>query len=181
MGVWGRSRPPVGSRGNSLGGGQGANPPEAESFFFFLNLWYVKSHFLALYPVSDSHSQNTLYSASRLSSRETNQAQTNINVQRLYTSNINNKGCTHSHLSFWSNVLVYVGRSSCQQLTNDSIQKRKACFAPGNEISKASNELHQSMFGNNWWQLWLHWRQWQINRAPVVVHWSGCKVCKTIR
>ena len=31
------------------------------------------------------------------------------------TPNINNKGCTHNHLSFWSYVLVYVGRSSCQQ------------------------------------------------------------------
>ena len=23
----------------------------------------------------------------------------------------------------------------------------------------------------NWWQLWLHWRQWQISRVPEVVHW----------
>ena len=51
-------------------------------------------------------------------------------------------------------MLVYVGRSSCQQLTTDSIQKRKASLAivtaPGNKISwsKASNEWLQSMFGN---------------------------------
>ena len=60
---------------------------------------------------------------------------------QVYTSN---KGCTHNHLSFWSYVLVSVGRSSCQQLTNDSIQKRKANLvivtAPGNKISKANNE-----------------------------------------
>ena len=23
----------------------------------------------------------------------------------------------------------------------------------------------------NWWQLWLHWRQWQIRRVPEAVHW----------
>ena len=43
-------------------------------------------------------------------------------------------------------------RSSCQQLTYDSIQKRKAnlviVIAPEIKISKASNEWHQSMFGN---------------------------------
>ena len=73
--------------------------------------------------------------------------------RRLYTPNINNKGCTRNHLSFWSYVLVCVGRSSCQQLTNDSIQKRKASLvvitAPGNKISKARNKGHQSMFSNN--------------------------------
>ena len=25
----------------------------------------------------------------------------------------------------------------------------------------------------NWWQLWLHWRLWQISRVPEVVHWRG--------
>ena len=25
----------------------------------------------------------------------------------------------------------------------------------------------------NWWQLWLHWRQWHISRVPGVVHWRG--------
>ena len=32
-GVWGRSRPPVGSRGKAPGRGVGATPPEAEGFF----------------------------------------------------------------------------------------------------------------------------------------------------
>ena len=43
-----------------------------------------------------------------------------------YTSKINNKGCTHNHLSCWSYVLVYMGSSSCQQFTNDSIQESKS-------------------------------------------------------
>ena len=45
-----------------------------------------------------------------------------------------------------------MGRSSCQQLINDSFLKRKASLVivivPGNKISRASNEWHQSMFGN---------------------------------
>ena len=28
----------------------------------------------------------------------------------------------------------------------------------------------------NWWQFWLHWRQWQINRMPEVVHRRGALV-----
>ena len=39
-------------------GGQRAKPPEAKGFF--LNLRYEKPHFLALYPVSNSHSQCSL-------------------------------------------------------------------------------------------------------------------------
>ena len=126
-----RRRPLVGSRSNGAGGGRGggggggAKPPEAEGFFFYLNLSYEKPHFLVLYPVTNSHSQNILHCALKLSSRGTNQAQTKVNIQRLYTPNINNKGSIHNHLSFWSYVLVYVSRSSCQQLTKDSIQNRK--------------------------------------------------------
>ena len=68
----GRRSPPVGSRGRVPGRGQGAKCPEAEGFF--QNLRYEKPNFLALYPVSHSNSQNTLYSDSRLSSSGTNQA-----------------------------------------------------------------------------------------------------------
>ena len=42
---------------------------------------------------------------------------------------INNKGCAQNHLSCWSYVLVYVGRSSCQRLTNDRIRKRKQVWS----------------------------------------------------
>ena len=41
-------------------------------------------------------------------------------ISKDYTLNKNSKGCTHNDLSFWSYVLVYVGRSSCQQLTANS-------------------------------------------------------------
>ena len=34
-GFGGRSRPPMGSRGNAPGGGQGATPPAAEEFLRF--------------------------------------------------------------------------------------------------------------------------------------------------
>ena len=157
-------------------GGRGQSPLKLKAFSF-LNLRYEKPHFLALYPVSNSYSPNTLYCALRLSSRGNNQAtpaskvrgqsplklkpfstskvwkipfpgtspgfkqsqntlyctlrlkeQTRLrqrSISKDYTLNINNKGCTHDHLSSWSYVLIYVSRSSCQQLTNDSIQKRK--------------------------------------------------------
>ena len=44
------------------------------SWRLFLNLRYEKPHFLALYPVSNSHSQNTLFYALRLAHRGLNQA-----------------------------------------------------------------------------------------------------------
>ena len=105
------------------------------------------THFLALDPVSNSQSQNTHYCALGLSSRRTNQAWTKVNIQRLYTGNINNKGCTHNHLSFWSYVLVYMGRSSCQQLANRHLEE-KCKLAPWNKMSQVSNKWCQSMFGN---------------------------------
>ena len=135
---------PVGSRGKQRpSGGQGTSPPETEGFF--LNLRYEKPRFPALYPVSNSQSQNTLYCALRLSSRGKKQAQTKVYIQRLYTPNLT---ITVAHIiTFLSGHMclsTYVGRSSCQQLTNDSIQKRKAnlviAIAPGNKISKVSNE-----------------------------------------
>ena len=52
----------------------------------------------------------------------------------MYAPNINNKGCAHNHLSFWSYVLVYVGRSNCQQLANDSIQEIKYPRSVMNDI-----------------------------------------------
>ena len=118
----------------------------------FLNLRHEKPHFQTLYPLSNKHSQNTLYCAWRLSSRETSLAKAKVTIQRLYTPNINNKGSTHHHLSFLSYQLIYMRRYSCWQLTNDNIQKRKASLvtvtAPRNKISKASNEWHQCMFSN---------------------------------
>ena len=51
----------MGSRSNAPSGGQGTKPPEAEGLF--LNLRYEKTHLLAHYPVSNSHSHNTLYCA----------------------------------------------------------------------------------------------------------------------
>ena len=69
----------VGSRGVVLGGCKGAKPPEAESSFF-LNPRYENPLFLTLYPVSNNHSQNTLYCDLRLSSRGTNQAQTKVSI-----------------------------------------------------------------------------------------------------
>ena len=118
----------------------------------FLNVRYERPHFLALNSVSNSLSQNTVYCAWRLSSRGTNQASTKVYTQRLYTPKRNNKRCTHNHCSFWYYELVYLGSSSCQPLINDGTQKRKArlviVIAPGNKISKISNEWHQSMFEN---------------------------------
>ena len=118
---------PGGVQGNAPDGGQGTLPPETEGFY--LNLRYKKNRFPALYPVSNSHSQNTLYCTLSLSSRGTNQAQTIVYVQRLYTPNINNKGCTRNHPSFCSYVLVYVGRSSYQQLTTDSTRGEKRVWS----------------------------------------------------
>ena len=46
----------------------------------FLNLRYEKPHFLVLYLVLNSHSQNTLYFPSRLSSMGTNQATPPVRV-----------------------------------------------------------------------------------------------------
>ena len=87
-----------------------------------------------------------------LPEEQTRLRQRSLSKDSVHNTNINNKGCTHDHLSFWSYVLVYMGRSSCQQLTYDSIHKRKACLvianAPGNKIPEVSNEWHQSMFGN---------------------------------
>ena len=66
---WGAGgrRSPVDSRSKRPGGVQGA-------WRLFLNLRYENPHFLALYPVAKSHSQNALYCSLRLSSRGTNQA-----------------------------------------------------------------------------------------------------------
>ena len=81
-----------------------------------------------------------------------------VNIQRLYSPNTNSKGCTRNHLSFWSYVLVYVGRSSCQQLTNDSIHKRKQNWSL--KLPKEKNCPRPVMNGikvwlaTNWWQLW---------------------------
>ena len=73
VGLWGHRRPPVWCRDNVLCGGQGAKPPKAEQVFFSLNLRYENPHFLALYLVSNSHSQNT-FCCALTSSRGTNQA-----------------------------------------------------------------------------------------------------------
>ena len=94
---------------------------------------------------------NTLYCALRFSSRGSNQTKANVSIQRLYTHTINNKGCTHNHLSFWSYVLVYVGRRSYQQFTNDSIQKSKASKYPRSVM----NDIKVCL-ATNWWQLWLY-------------------------
>ena len=80
-----RRRPPVESRGNpppSPVKVREQTPPELNGFLF-PNLRYEKYHFLALYLVSNSHSQNTLYCALRLSSWGTNQAMPQVGV-RLY-------------------------------------------------------------------------------------------------
>ena len=53
-------------------GVRGQSPLKLKAFF--LNLRYESPHFLAVYPVSDSHLQNTCCCALRLSSRGTNQA-----------------------------------------------------------------------------------------------------------
>ena len=53
---------------------KGWRPLKLEIFFFFFNLRYENPQFLVLYPVSNSHSHNTLYCALRFSSRGTNQA-----------------------------------------------------------------------------------------------------------
>ena len=117
-----------------------------------LNPRYEKPHFLALGPVSNSHSQTTLFFALKgfLPQEQTRFRQRSISKD--YSPDINNNGCTLNHLSFWLYVLIYMGRSSCQQLTNDSTQNRKASLviviAPGNKTSKVSNEWHWSMFGN---------------------------------
>ena len=77
VGVWGPQKAPGGVQGQCPGGGQGALPLDAEGFF--LNLRYEKPHFLALYPVSNSHSQNSLYCALRLFPEEqTRQRQRSI-------------------------------------------------------------------------------------------------------
>ena len=123
VGSGGFLRPPVGSRGIAPVGIRGPKPPEAENF---IQLKGMKTPlFLTLYPVSNSHLQNTLYCALWFSSRVTNQASTKISIQKLYTHNISNKGCTHNRLSFWSYVLVYVGRSNCQQLMSASTRGKQ--------------------------------------------------------
>ena len=55
QGSGGRRRPPVGSRGSTPRWGSRCKAPW--SWGLFLNLRYGKVHFLALYPVSNSHSQ----------------------------------------------------------------------------------------------------------------------------
>ena len=62
-------------------------------------------------------------------------------------------------------MLVYEGRSSCQQLNNDSIQKRKASLviviAPETKYPRSIMNDIKLCLATNWWQLWLHWRQEQ--------------------
>ena len=110
------------------------------------------SLFLTLCTVSNSHSQYTLYCALRLSSRGTRQASTKVSIQRLYTPNINNKGCTHNHLSLWSYDCACLRGQEQLSATDVSIQKRKARLgivtAPRNKMSKESNDWHPSIFGN---------------------------------
>ena len=100
------------------------------SWRLFLNLRYEKKNFLALYPVSNSHSQT--------SSRRTNQRSISKGKQQTC------KACTQNHPSLWSYVLVkWAGEPVSNSLMTASRRGKQVWSLP---LPHETNEWHQSVF-----------------------------------
>ena len=73
----------------------------------------------------------------------------------------------HICLSTWAGVvgnsLMTASRREKQVLSLQLPQETKYPRSVMNDIKVC--------LATNWWQLWLHWRKWQISRVPEVVHW----------
>ena len=124
--------------------------PKAERFFFKLKVWKKVSGTLSCFKQT-----LTIYSWLYFKvffQRNKAGSDKGFYSKTLYTLNINNKGCTHNHLSFWSLCFsTWAGVVVSNSLMTASRGSFVTVTAPGNKISKTSNDSYDTC--NAWYMV----------------------------